>query len=186
VLGSNLLRGNKVYLSAWRKDDIPTITGWYQNPEFMRLLDAEPAKPRPQTEPEEWIDRAHKAHNEFSFAIRTCDRDKLIGLIELEGILWPHGVSWLGVGIGESKYWGGGYGTEAVTLMLRFGFWELNLHRIQLTVFDYNTRAIAAYEKLGFVREGVYREFLQRDGRRYDMLLYGLLRREWEALNTDS
>ena len=52
---------------------------------------------------------------------------------------------------------------------------------MQLTVFAYNERAIALYEKLGFVREGVYREFLARDGVRYDMYLYGLLRREWEA-----
>jgi RimJ/RimL family protein N-acetyltransferase len=58
---------------------------------------------------------------------------------------------------------------------------ELNLHRVQLTVFSYNERAIALYEKLGFQREGVYREFIQRDGRRYDMYLYGLLRREWKA-----
>ena len=60
-------------------------------------------------------------------------------------------------------------------------FGELNLHRVQLTVFAYNERAIALYEKLGFVREGVYREFMACDGVRYDMYLYGLLRREWEA-----
>ncbi len=52
---------------------------------------------------------------------------------------------------------------------------------MQLTVFSYNTRAIALYEKLGFQREGVYREFIQRDGARYDMYLYGLLRCEWKA-----
>jgi RimJ/RimL family protein N-acetyltransferase len=50
-----------------------------------------------------------------------------------------------------------------------------------LTVFSYNDWAIRLYEKLGFQREGVFREFLQRDGQVYDMLLYGLLRREWEA-----
>ena len=57
----------------------------------------------------------------------------------------------------------------------------MNLHRVQLTVFAYNERALALYERLGFQREGVYREFIQRDGVRYDMYLYGLLRREWEA-----
>ena len=60
-------------------------------------------------------------------------------------------------------------------------FDELNLHRVQLTVFDYNKRAIALYEKLGFQHEGTFREFLHRDGRRYDMHLYGLLRREWQT-----
>jgi RimJ/RimL family protein N-acetyltransferase len=64
-------------------------------------------------------------------------------------------------------------------LALDFAFRELNLHRICLTVFSYNPAAIKLYESLGFTREGVYREHLQRDGQRHDMILYGLLRREW-------
>lgn len=47
-------------------------------------------------------------------------------------------------------------------------------------MFSYNERAIALYEKLGFQREGIYREFLQRHGKRFDMYLYGILRREWQ------
>jgi RimJ/RimL family protein N-acetyltransferase len=66
-------------------------------------------------------------------------------------------------------------------LLLQFAFGELNLRRVQLTVFSYNTAAIRLYEKLCFQREGTFREFLQRDGQLYDMYLYGLLRREWEA-----
>ena len=56
----------------------------------------------------------------------------------------------------------------------------LNLHRVFLTVFSYNTAAIAMYEKLGFTREGAYREHLQRDGQRFDRVVYGILREEWE------
>ena len=89
-------------------------------------------------------------------------------------------MSGVSIAIGEAKCRGKGYGYEVMQLVLRFAFDELNLHRIQLTVFSYNERAIALYEKLGFHREGVYREHLQRDGRRYDMYLYGLLRSEWE------
>ena len=55
------------------------------------------------------------------------------------------------------------------------------MHRVTITVFGYNERSMALAEKAGFQREGVFRERLQRDGKRYDMLLYGLLRREWEA-----
>jgi RimJ/RimL family protein N-acetyltransferase len=62
---------------------------------------------------------------------------------------------------------------------LNYAFSELNMHRIQLTVFSYNERAIALYERLGFRREGTHREQILRDGKRYDMYLYGLLRREW-------
>ena len=73
------------------------------------------------------------------------------------------------------------YGAEALGLALQFAFQELNLHRVQLTVFSYNQRAIALYEKLGFQREGIFREHLERDGTRFDMYLYGILRPEWLA-----
>jgi RimJ/RimL family protein N-acetyltransferase len=48
-------------------------------------------------------------------------------------------------------------------------------------VFSYNERAIVMYEKAGYRREGVFREFMQRDGQRYDMYLYGLPSEEWES-----
>jgi len=87
----------------------------------------------------------------------------------------------MSIGLGDSANWGKGYGDEATRLALGFAFNELNLHRVQLTVFAYKPRAIHLYEKLGFQKGGIYREFLQRDGRRFDMYLYGLLRHEWEA-----
>jgi len=90
-------------------------------------------------------------------------------------------VAWLGIGIGMREYWDRGLGSEALALALRYAFHEMNLHRLTLTVLAYNTRAIHLYEKLGFRHEGTFREFGLRDGKRYDMLLYGLLRREWEA-----
>lgn len=66
-------------------------------------------------------------------------------------------------------------------LALDFAFYELNLNRVQLTVFDYNQSAISLYKKLGFQQEGSYREFIHRNGKRHDMLLFGLLKREWES-----
>ena len=87
----------------------------------------------------------------------------------------------MSIGLGDSANWGKRYGNEATRLALGFASNELHLHRVQLTVFDYNPRAIHLYEKLGFQQEGIYREFLQRDGRRFDMYLYGLLGHEWEA-----
>ena len=127
----------------------------------------------------QWLDDTHKSTDTFLFAVRPLDKGELIGYVELDGILWTHRVTGVSIAIGEAKQWGKGYGSEVMQLVLRFAFDELNLHRVQLTVFSYNERAIALYEKLGFQREGVHREHLQRDGRRYDMYLYGFLRSEW-------
>lgn len=89
----------------------------------------------------------------------------------------------MGIGIGEREYWSKGYGTDAMNVILRFAFDELNLYRISLNVFEYNQRAIRSYEKVGFVVEGREREFLRRAGRRWDMIFMGLLREEWAQKN---
>ncbi len=180
---ASLLRGERVQLTALNREDAHIIAGWEQDTEFLRMLDASPAQPRGTDEIMRWMENGQKARNNFLFGVRTTATAELIGWIELDGIQWTHGSAGVGIAIGSREYWGQGYGHEAMVLMLQFAFHELNLHGIHLTVFAYNTRAIALYERLGFRREGAYREYLHRDGQRYDMLIYGLLRREWEARN---
>ena len=88
----------------------------------------------------------------------------------------------MAIGIGEQDNWSKGYGSDAMRLMLRYGFTELNLHRMSLTVFEQNPRGIRSYEKCGFKHEGRIRDFLLRDGQRSDMLHMGILRQEWDRL----
>jgi RimJ/RimL family protein N-acetyltransferase len=179
VAETKLLVGPNVRLTALGSDDLPVLERWYQDAEFLRLFDAVPAAPRALCALREWLEERRRARDSFLFGVRLHDGDELIGVVELDGILWNQQVSWLSIGIGDALRRGHGYGAEALRLALDFAFRELNLHRVQLTVFSYNTAAIALYEKLGFQREGAYREFLHRDGLRYDMYLYGLLRHEY-------
>ncbi|MCW8379974.1 GNAT family N-acetyltransferase [Streptomyces justiciae] len=78
---------------------------------------------------------------------------------------------------------GRGLGSEATRLVVGYGFEELGLHRVQLEVYGHNTRALRAYEKVGFVREGVRREADLRDGRWVDWVIMAVLEQEWAALN---
>lgn len=78
--------------------------------------------------------------------------------------------------------WGRGLGTDAVNVLLDFGFGELRLERIYLHVFDYNARAMRSYEKSGFVREAVLRRSRWHRGVHHDVILMAILRSEWEAL----
>lgn len=181
MISDNMWVGQLVRLTGLKKEDAETFSSWHNDAGFLRLLDADFARPRSEDEIQKWFDEWQKDPRQVSFAVRRLDDEAVLGLISLESILWSHGVAWLGVGIGDREQWGRGYGREAMSLLLKYGFDELNLHRIQLSVFEYNERGIALYEKLGFRREGVFREFMQREGRRYDMYLYGLLRREWAA-----
>ena len=80
----------------------------------------------------------------------------------------------MGIWIGR-PWWRGGYGTDAVRTICRFGFDHVNLHRITLFVNADNAHAIRAYEKVGFVHEGNLREAAFAQGERVDLLVMGLL-----------
>lgn len=179
MIKSGLLMGNKVRLAAINEEDIDTIASWYADSDFLRFFDKIPAYPKSSQELMHWIRESQACNKCYPFAIRSIVEDKIVGYIELSNIQWWNGVANLGIGIGETKHRGSGYGKEAIKLLLDFAFEELNLHRVQLNVFSYNLGAISLYEKLGFKREGAYREFIHRDGQRWDMYLYGILRQEW-------
>ena len=175
-----LLEGTRLRLTALTTDDLPVVVRWHQDPGFLRMYDARPAKPRTEGDLREWIEAQNRSNNAFLFAIQSHESE-LVGLVEIDGILWAHGVGSIAYCIGVAAERGKGYGTEAGELALAFAFHEINLHRMEATVFSYNRSSIRLLERHGFVREGVHREFLERNGQRHDMLLYGLLRREWEA-----
>ena len=79
------------------------------------------------------MDEANKSKNGFLFGIRTIEVDRLIGLVELDGIEWPHGVGWLGVGVGESEYWGKATGVRLWRSCCALPSTRFNLHRVQLS-----------------------------------------------------
>jgi RimJ/RimL family protein N-acetyltransferase len=177
----HLLQGVRVRLTALDESDARTIARWHEDVDYLRLQDTSAAVPRTAADISSEITAESKAADTIVLAIRLVDGDELVGTLGFYEIEWSNQVAWLGLGIGDRSLWGQGIGSEAMQLALRYAFCELNLYRVQLTVIDYNARAIALYEKFGFKREGVFRQFGQRDGRRYDMILYGLLRPEWEA-----
>jgi len=186
VIEKNLLRGERVWLTALERADAATMARWEYDTEYLRLLDASPAQPRSEEMIVRWIDSASKSTTDFTFGIRLTDNDSLIGWVQLDGVSWTHRTSYIGIGIGNRDFWGRGYGSEAMTLMLQFAFDEINLHRVFLSVFSYNERAIHVYQKLGFQHEGSYREHIERDGQRFDMLFYGLLAHEWRQRRAGS
>lgn len=179
-----LFRGKLVRLAAGQENDYEAFARWTENDEYMRLMDTAATRPMSKAEVEDF-EKNNRNPNEYSFRIRTLAEDKLIGYTGLE-VNWSNQHAFLAIGIGEPEYWGKGYGGDALQLILRYGFDELGLYVISLNVISYNTRAIRAYEKVGFVHEGTQREVVYRDGKRWDMVYYGLLRREWEQLRREA
>lgn len=180
---NTLLKGKMVKLMAFMDEDIPQFESWYNDTSFLRFYDMIMAYPREKNELKGMIESIRKTDTEFIFAMRTIEDNKFIGVTGFQNILWNNGTGIIYIGIGNERYRGRGFAKEALYLTMQFGFEELNLHRIQLDVIEYNESAIALYEKLGFKKEGTYREFIHRDGKRYDMYLYGILRDEWDSIH---
>lgn len=180
ILGS-LFTGQLVRMAAKQPEDAKAFARWSENAEYLRLLNYDPAMPRPpesfeDKKDEEW----HDDGRHFNFTFRTLAEDKLIGFGGLN-VAWNNQSASVFIGIGEPDYRDKGYGSDAMRLLVNYAFRELGMYRVGLNVFGYNTRAIRVYEKLGFVYEGAQREALYREGQRYDTLSMSMLRPEWEA-----
>jgi RimJ/RimL family protein N-acetyltransferase len=177
----NLFEGDLVRLGPLRREDIPTYTRWFQDYEVQRFIAPGVLVPYGDDAETAWFESVVKDTENYHFGIRTLADDRLIGNCSLFAIELKNRSATLGIVIGEKDFWNRGYGSDATRVILSFGFQELNLNRIQLEVYDYNVRAIRAYEKAGFVREGIRRQALFREGEYHDIHLMAILRDEWRA-----
>jgi len=122
----------------------------------------------------------------LSLAVHVRETNRLIGTCALSQLDSDNGSALYHITIGEKDTWGRGYGTEATRLMLDHAFGTLNLHRIGLSVFSFNERAIRSYRSCGFVVEGRAREAIWRDGRWWDEVSMSVLHSDWAAMRDGS
>jgi RimJ/RimL family protein N-acetyltransferase len=122
------------------------------------------------------------AYGNLHFAIETKDGTH-IGSIDFHETSPEDRKARLGIIIGEKAYWSRGYGTDAILTLLRFGFDEMNLHRIDLRVDAQNERARACYRKCGMVEEVRLRQERYARGAYDDQFVMGILRDEFYALH---
>lgn len=181
MANDNVFTGQLVRLvPADLESDCKLLAEWERDSEYQRLLNAERAarfnSKQVQTFFEKEIGSMH------FFMIQRIEDDRKIGMIDLSGFNWLVGNAWVGIGIGERELWGKGYGTDAMRVLLRYAFTELNLNRVTLNVFEINQRGMASYGKAGFREEGRQPKVLCKAGERYDLIFMGILRSEWEAL----
>jgi RimJ/RimL family protein N-acetyltransferase len=185
-MNTDLLRGELVRLTVEDPETLaPLESQWSADSEYSRLLDWDPARRFSVKTVQKWIEKQHENEGTHAFTIRTLADDRIIGGIGLDGIRWTHRDCFVGIGVGEREFWGKGYGTDAMKVILRYAFTELNLQRVTLDVFEYNQRGVRSYEKAGFVYEGRQRGLILREGRRWDVLFMGILREDWLKLEQE-
>jgi len=173
------LVGTKLYLRPLVEADAPACWAWVNDPDVRRTL---ALREGPNTEEltRAWI-RGLDFRRNMEFAILTRDGDRHVGNCGLNGLNHVDRHAMLGIVIGRKDHWGYGLGTEAVTLLCRYAFEQLNLHKICLSCYAINERGLRLYARVGFKVEGRRREQVFIDGRWVDELLLGLLREELAA-----
>nr|WP_300091277.1 GNAT family protein [Sedimentibacter sp.] len=175
-----MITGENIFLSSIEEKDKKYLYSWFQDSEFLRFYDYYPPVPQSKEEVDKNLKYYENNEKSFIFAVRLKEDGQIIGVAGYDDIIKENKVATLFIGIGNNDLRGRGYGKEALKLLLDYGFYIKDFHRIQLNVLSFNERAISLYEKAGFIKEGTYREFVLRDNERYDLYLYGLLKSEWE------
>jgi len=185
-----VILGQRVRLRPVEKDDLPRFVKWLADPELRNYLATQ--LPYSQVQEEKWFERNLLAGNEQAWAIDAQPADMAVGPWLHIGSCGFHEISWrtrtgeVGIMIGARDYWGRGYGTDAMQTLVAWGFYTLNLNRVQLRVFDDNPRAIRCYEKVGFQTEGRLRQGDYANGAYRDVLLMGVLRDDWTQAAAES
>ena len=172
------LPGETVVLRRHVPANLAAFRRWYADREIARLARYQETPMR-----EEEITRFFESRvigtEALAMAVHIRETDRLIGTCAFSQLDAENGSALYHITIGESDAWGQGYGTEATQLMLDHAFGTLGLHRIALFVFEFNERAVRAYQRCGFVVEGRARESIWRDGRWWDELAMSVLQSDW-------
>ena len=172
------LTGPTVVLRRHAPANIRAFERWYADPEVVRLTRYQDGPMRPDEIERFFVARALGADS-LAMAIHVAADDRLIGTCALSQLDSDNGSALFHITIGEKDTWGRGYGTEATQLMIDHAFGGLGLHRIGLTVFSFNERAIRSYRSCGFVVEGRAREAIWREGRWWDEISMSILDSDW-------
>lgn|SRR5512142_983658 len=175
-----IMEGERVVLRRHSAENLEAFRRWYSDPDVVRLTRYQDG-PMGAGEVERFFMSRVLGPDSLTFAIHLRDDDRLIGTCAFSQLDGDNGSALFHITIGEKDAWGHGYGTEATELMIRHAFERLGLHRVALSVFSFNERAIRSYRKVGFLVEGRSRDAIFRDGRYWDELQMSILEDDWRA-----
>ena len=181
-----MFRGKHVTLGSYDGISTKEICAILNDFEIRKNMHPGVPFPFTETEEQEWLAQniSMRSDARYTFAVRKNEGSgqlgHYIGGCGINKLDWKNSVATLGIML-QRNYLGKGYGTEAMQLLLRFVFEEMNINKAALQVFSFNQRAIRSYEKCGFVQEGCLRSAIFRMGAYHDDICMGLLRSEWQA-----
>lgn len=169
-----MYQGEVVRLRALERGDAETHWAFMNDYDTVRGMSSGILYPSSREDEARYLEQQSSyTRGEYQFAVETLD-GHFIGRCGFTRVDWKNRLAEIGIMIGDPAFRGRGYGTDALRLLTRFAFEEMNLHKLKLSVFAFNMQAVACYEKCGFVREGLLKGELWREGKYHDVVVLGL------------
>jgi len=173
---SPFIIGNKIYLRSLRPEDLNKgYLDWINDPEINKFL-ISGIFPTSLRGLKSYYEKVNGSDKDVMFAIVVKKTDKYIGNIKIGNIDWVNRSAHCGRLIGDKKYWGKGYGTEAMKLVMDYVFNALNLNRLYNTMVADNLGAIRSCEKVGMIKEGVFSQYRFLSGVYKDVIQMAITR----------
>ena len=171
-------KSKDVFLAPLDAGDAPAMHAWINDrPQVLLNSSYRPVAYRQHLA---WLEGITGRPDATIFGIRLVEDQSLVGSCQLHSVSAVDRSAELQIRLGVVEKRGKGLGTQAVRLLLDYGFRDLNLERVHLQVIWTNVAAIRVYEKSGFVREGLLRRAAYVDGQYVDMVVMAVLRQEYE------
>lgn len=169
-----MIIGEKIILREIEEKDLDLIVKWRNDPEILRWLFS--YLPLNKVKQMKWYEKYLNDYTQQTFMIEAKEEKTPVGTVGLTNIDYKNQKAELTVIIGEKEYWGRGLGEEALNLLVKFAFNEMNLRKIKALVFSDNEKAIKLYEKGGFEEEEILREEIFKEGKFKDVVVMSLFR----------
>ena len=166
--------GRLVRLRPFGPDDAERYRAWVNDPEIGALIDR--AGTVTEVEHRAWYRAVVASPTAAMFAVDRRADGKFIGLVWLYDIHPRHKRAEVRIVIGDRSAWGGGYGTDALRLLIRVAFGPLGLDKLWADVLATNPRGVGAFERAGFAREGLLRADRAHGAGRVDVVRLGIVR----------
>lgn len=180
------LKGELIYLKKLGKEYVEEYWDGINNCSIESVVFTGTQQTFNKSDIEGYLEDISTDTSRIDFLIFTKESNKIVGEVVINDIYRNNRSASMRVAINRKQDFSKGYGSEAIILALNYGFGMLNLHRIELEVFDFNKRAMHVYEKIGFKREGIRRDGCFFYNKYYDMITMSILVDEFREKYIDS
>jgi UDP-4-amino-4,6-dideoxy-N-acetyl-beta-L-altrosamine N-acetyltransferase len=177
--------GKRIQLRAIEYEDLPLIVKWRNDPEvYQYFYEHEPLSLVMQRG---WFEKYLVRSDEKLWIVEAKDTHEAIGTVGLVHLDWRNRKGeWGRLLIYPDEYRHGGYGSEVESLILRYFFDHMNMNRLQCEVFLENESVWQLHQIFGFKREGLFRQYIFKDGKYRDVVYLAMLREEYLSGETQT